>query len=85
MNVRVGVIGTSWWSDAMYLPALRGLDDVDIVGVAGRDRARTEAFAERWEIPQAHTDTDALFDQPMDATTIERSDQISRSTRPLVR
>ncbi len=54
----------------MYLPALRQLDDVDIVGVAGRDKGRTQAFADRWEIPQAYTDTGALLDQPIDAVII---------------
>ncbi len=70
MTVRVGVVGTSWWADAMYLPALRALDDVQIVGVAGRDPSRTRAFAERWEIPASFTDAHDLLDQPLDAVII---------------
>ncbi len=59
----------------MYLPALRGLDNVDVVGVAGRDQARTQAFADRWEIPRAYTDTDALLDQPIDAVIVASSNE----------
>ncbi len=73
MTIRIGVVGTSWWADSMYLPALRALDDVEIVGVAGRDRERTEAFAHRWEIARAYTDTEALLDQSMDAVIIASS------------
>lgn len=59
----------------MYLPALRGLDNVDVVGVAGRDQARTQAFADRWEIPRAYTDTDALLAQPIDAVIVASSNE----------
>ena len=70
MTVRIAMIGTSWWSDAMYLPALRALPDVEIVGVAGRHPERTQDFADRWEIPHALTDTEALFDLPLDAVIV---------------
>ncbi len=70
MSVRVGVVGTSWWADAMYLPALRALDNVTVVGVAGRDQQRTADFATRWEIAQAFTDADQLMDQDLDAVLI---------------
>ena len=66
----VGIIGTSWWADAMYLPALRGLDDVDVVAALGRDPDRTKGFTDRWEIAQAFTDTDAFFATPMDAVVV---------------
>lgn len=68
--VRVGVVGTSWWADAMYLPALRSLADVEVVAVAGRDAARTEEFARRWEIGSTHTDPDSFFATDMDAVVI---------------
>ena len=32
MTVKVGIVGTSWWSDAMYLPALAGHPDAEVVG-----------------------------------------------------
>lgn len=52
----VGVIGTSWWADAMYLPALKASPLAEMVAVAGRNRTRAEAFAEAWGIPRVFTD-----------------------------
>ena len=70
MSVRVGVVGTSWWTDAMYLPALRARDDVDVVAVAGRDPDRTSDFARRWEVGRAVTDIDELLGLPLDAIIV---------------
>ncbi len=61
MKPRIAVIGTSWWADAMYLPALTHDDSVDVVAVAGRDPERTAAFAKRWSIPRYSTDAEALI------------------------
>ena len=63
---RIGIVGTSWWSDSMYVPALRSLDGVDVPAVLGRNPARTADFAANWEIPRAFTDTNAFFEQPLD-------------------
>ncbi len=53
---RIGIIGTSWWVDAMYLPALAGLPGVEVAALAGRDEARTRERANAWEVPGAYTD-----------------------------
>ena len=50
-KVRVGVIGTSWWADAMFLPALTAHPGAEVVAVCGRDAGRTQAFAQRWSVP----------------------------------
>lgn len=60
--VRVGVIGTSWWADAMYLPALKQHPQAEVVAVCGRDYARAKEFAERWDIPAIYTDWRKLLD-----------------------
>lgn len=67
---RIGVVGTSWWADAMYLPALRGLAGVEVPAVLGRNPDRAAEFAASWEIPGVFTDADAFFDQPLDAVII---------------
>lgn len=61
-ELRVGVIGTSWWADAMYLPALTAHPRSRVVAVCGRDPDRTAAFAERWDVPLATTDPSRLLD-----------------------
>ena len=60
-RVRVGVVSTSWWADAMYLPALDAHPGADVVAVCGRNRERAEAFAGRWGIPQVYTDAGSLI------------------------
>ena len=62
MTVRVGIIGTSWWADAMYLPALADHPDGAITAVCGRDPDRTMAFGARWGIEEVHTDWEAMLD-----------------------
>ncbi|MEC7672736.1 MAG: Gfo/Idh/MocA family oxidoreductase, partial [Actinomycetota bacterium] len=69
-RIRIGIVGTSWWADSMYLPALRRLDGVDVPAVLGRNPDRTSVFAQEWEIPAAFTDTAAFFEQPLDAVVI---------------
>ena len=45
-KVRVGVVGTSWWADAMYLPALSNHPLADVRGVVGGTRPEhTREFA----------------------------------------
>jgi predicted dehydrogenase len=68
--VRVGVIGTSWWADAMYLPALSGHPSAEIVAVCGRSPSTAAAFAERWSIPNVFTDPVAMLDAGLDAVIV---------------
>ena len=79
MTVRVGVIGTSWWADAMYLPALTAHPDATVASVCGRDPARTEAFARQWTIPHATTDVDELLDRDLDAVVVASSNDSHES------
>ena len=72
-QVRVAVVGTSWWSDAMYLPALKAHPQADVIAVCGRDEARTQAFARQWDIPQDFTDYDEMLAQGLDAVIIASS------------
>lgn len=59
--IRVGVVGTGWIA-AAHMDALRRLPDVTVAAACGRDPARTQAFATRWNVPHAVTDTAALLD-----------------------
>ncbi len=71
-KVRIGVAGTSWWADAMYLPAIATHPQADIRGVAGGRRTEhTREFAARWGIPHAYDTLDALLDaEPLDALLV---------------
>lgn len=61
MVVRVGLIGTSWWADAMYAPPLTAHEQAVIAAVAGRNPATTAAFADRWNIPERFDDPLAML------------------------
>ncbi|MEI7743100.1 MAG: Gfo/Idh/MocA family oxidoreductase [Chloroflexota bacterium] len=71
-KVRIGIAGTSWWADAMYLPAIATHPLADIRGIAGGTRpAHTRAFAEKWGIPHAYDSVTALLDaEPLDALLV---------------
>ncbi len=63
MSVKVSIVGTSWWADAMYLPALTNHPDAEIVAICGRDRGRAESMAQKWSIPAAYDDFRQMLDQ----------------------
>jgi predicted dehydrogenase len=71
-RVRIGIAGTSWWADAMYLPAIATHPLADIRAVAGGTRpAHTREFAARWSIPAAHDSVEAMLDaEPLDALLV---------------
>ncbi len=71
-KVRVGVVGTSWWADAMYLPALARHPLADVRAVVGGSRPQhTREFAATWGIPAAYDSLDAMLaSEPLDALLV---------------
>jgi predicted dehydrogenase len=61
-TIRVGLVGTSWWSEAMYLPALADHPRGRITSVCGRDLDRTRAVATTWSIPHHYGDWATMLD-----------------------
>ena len=61
-TVRVGLVGTSWWAEAMYLPALADHPNGGITAVCGRDLARARTIAAAWAVPHAYDDWSTLLD-----------------------
>lgn len=57
--VRVGILGSSWWSDSMYLPALAHHPQGRVVAIAGRDAAE---LAARWNVSHAFTRYEELLE-----------------------
>lgn len=73
-QVRVGIVGTSWWADAMYLPPLSAHEQAAVVAVSGRNAATTAAFADRWGIEQRFDDPIAMLDSAgLDAVVVASS------------
>jgi len=71
-NVRVGLVGTSWWAEAMYLPALARHPRGRIVALCGRDLTKARDVAARWNVPEVCSTTDELFDR-VDAVIVASS------------
>ena len=71
-KVRIGIAGTSWWADAMYLPAIASHPLADLRCVAGGSRPdHTREFAARWAIPHAYNSVEAMLDaEPLDALLV---------------
>jgi hypothetical protein len=72
--IRVGIVGTSPWADAMYLPALKDHSQGQIVAVCGRNREKADAFAARWNVPNVYTDyRDMIASGKLDALIVASS------------
>ena len=55
MTIRVGIIGASFAREA-YLPALRTIDDAELVAIASARRESAQAAAAEFGIPQVYDD-----------------------------
>jgi predicted dehydrogenase len=62
MTIRAAILGASF-AQAAYLPALRTIDDVDIVGIASARLSSAQAVAEKFAIPAAYDDWRVLLDR----------------------
>jgi predicted dehydrogenase len=62
-QVRIGVVGTSYWAELVYLPVLKRHPRAEIVAVCGQNRQRTEQIAQKYGIQHAFTDYGAMIEQ----------------------
>ncbi len=74
-QVRIGVVGTSWWSDLMFLPLLAGYERASLAAICGRNRARAEEMAAKYAVPQVFSDYRQMIDHGnLDAVVIATPD-----------
>src|SRR5689334_17792211 len=59
--IRVGVVGTSSYSDFMHLPSLASHPQAEIRAICGRNRERADELAQKYGIPQVFTDYHELI------------------------
>src|SRR5689334_18131361 len=50
-QIRVGVVGTSWWADWMHLPSIKSHPQAELAAICGRTREPAEAMAQKYGIP----------------------------------
>ena len=60
-TVRVGVVGTSWYSDAMHLTALNSHSQATVSAICGRNRDRAEELAAKFGILSVYTDYEEMI------------------------
>ena len=66
-KVRVGIIGTGSIAQIAHFPALMAMEDVEIAGVLGSSREKSEQAARRCGVPVAAGNLDELLKQDLDA------------------
>jgi D-xylose 1-dehydrogenase (NADP+, D-xylono-1,5-lactone-forming) len=59
-SVRWGILSTAR-INRLVIPAAHASEQVELVGVASRDRARAEEHARQWEIPRAYGSYESLL------------------------
>lgn len=62
-QVKVGIVGTSWWADLMFLPILTGYERASVTALCGRNRERAAEIATKFGVPQVFTDYRQMIEQ----------------------
>jgi len=76
-KVRVGIIGTSWWTEMMFLSSFKSHSSAEILAICGRNRNRAEEMAKKYDIPQVFTDYRTLLEQDnLDAVVVATPDDL---------
>jgi len=76
-NIRVGVIGTSWWADMMHFPALESHPKAELAAICGRDQNRAKEMAEKYGNPDTVSDYRKMIrDHRLDAVIISTPDDL---------
>lgn len=76
-QVRVGLVGTSWWADLMYLPSLQHHPQAQLAAICGRNGARANEMATKYQIPQIFTDYRTMIEKgQLDALIIATPDDL---------
>jgi predicted dehydrogenase len=75
-QVKIGIIGTSWWTDAMYMPALTRHPNAEVRAIVGRNLDHAREFAAEWRIPHVYASLEELLaNESLDAMFIVTSNQ----------
>lgn len=78
-NARIGIIGTSWWTSLMYLPALKSHAGAEIAAICGRDVERAQTLAKEQGIPRVYGDyREMLSDGGLDGVIVSTPDDQHR-------
>jgi predicted dehydrogenase len=70
-QIKIGIVGTSWWTDSMYMPALTKHPNADVRAIVGRNLDHAREFAEQWRVPNVYASLEELLvNESIDAVII---------------
>jgi len=70
-SLRIGVVGLGAAAQVSHIPALKRIDDLELVAVCDRDAEKTERVAQKFQIPRwTSRFDDLLIDDGLDAIDI---------------
>jgi len=76
-KVRVGVVGTSWYTDFMHLPAIQSHPHAELAAICGRDQNRAKEIAGKYGIPGIFNDYRKMIeDGSLDALIVSAPDDL---------
>ena len=76
-KVRIGMIGTSWWADAMFLPSFASHPQAEVAAICGRTKARAQEMAAKYGIARVFTDYRQLIGSgELDAVAVATPDDL---------
>lgn len=76
-KVRVGIAGTSWWTDLMFLPALTTHPHATVAAICGRNRDRAGELARKYGILGVFTDYHDMIERGgLDALVVAVPDDL---------
>jgi predicted dehydrogenase len=55
-QVNIGIIGTSWWAETIFLPILQNYERANLVAICGRNQERANEVAKKYEISEVYSD-----------------------------
>ena len=62
MNIKIGIIGASF-AKAAYLPALKHIDDVDVLAISSSRIESAKSCAEEFNIPNYYNNWKQMIDE----------------------
>ena len=60
--VSIGMVGTSWWADAMHLPAVASHPNAKTTAICGRNHENARKLAVTWDIPHVYTNYNDMIE-----------------------
>jgi predicted dehydrogenase len=76
-KVRIGVIGTSWWSDMMHLPTIQSHSKAELAAICGRNQRRAKDIASKFGVSNTFSDYRRMIqDNKLDAIVISTPDDL---------